>query len=362
MLGNAEKMGCALRPHVKTHKTLEGALLQTGGRKSRIVVSTLAEAEFFAQGGFDDILYAVPLTPDKFPSAMALTESLEKFHVLVDSVEIVSQLLQFRRDKNDTKEFSVWVMVDCGYHRDGVNPQAAASLELIETIATSEGMVFSGIYTHGGHSYDGGSKSEVVGIANDERASVVDFSEKIRQRFPGKFEGDDAFEIGVGSTPTCSSLPDHLKGVTEMHPGNYIYYDEMQRQLGSCKAEDIAVRVLTRVIGKYPEQNMLLIDMGWTGCSAQGKQQGYGKIVGTKHSNLCIKVLKQEAGEVETVDGSPIDFTKYPIGAILEVAPYHSCAATHCHSQIHIFQTNEDDIENEELEVVTTTWEICKGW
>ena len=67
MLANAEKMNCILRPHVKTHKTLEGAVLQTGGRKSRIVVSTLAEAEFFAKGGFDDILYAVPLTPDKFP-------------------------------------------------------------------------------------------------------------------------------------------------------------------------------------------------------------------------------------------------------------------------------------------------------
>lgn len=33
--------------------------------------------------------------------------------------------------------------------------------------------------------------------------------------------------VGVGSTPTCSN-PVALKGVTEMHPGNYIYYDVMQ--------------------------------------------------------------------------------------------------------------------------------------
>ena len=105
--------------------------------------------------------------------------------------------------------------------------------------------------------------------------------------------------------------------MTEIHPGNYIYYDEMQKLLGSCEAKDIAVRVLTRVIGKYPEQNMLLVDMGWTGCSAQGDKEGYGRIAGKEHSNLHIKVLKQEAGEVESRDGTPIDFSKYPIGTML---------------------------------------------
>ena len=354
MLANAEKMNCVLRPHVKTHKTLEGALLQTGGRKSKIVVSTLAEAEFFANGGFDDILYAVPITPDKFPSAMVLNDALQTFHVLVDSVEIVSQLSKYQRD-NQTKALSVWVMVDCGYHRDGVDPQATASLDLIEMLVKSEGVLFSGIYTHGGHSYGGASQGEVIGIANDERASVVNFAEKIRQRLRDKFSSELAFEIGVGSTPTCSCLPDHLAGVTEMHPGNYIYYDEMQKLLGSCEAKDIAVRILTRVIGKYPEQNMLLVDMGWTGCSTQGEKEGYGRIVGEEHSNLYIKVLKQEAGEIESRDGSPIDFSRYPIGTILEVAPYHSCAATHCHTQIHIFET-------EKSSSIMSTWKICKGW
>eukprot|EP00425_Heterocapsa_triquetra_P029062 CAMPEP_0195121408 /NCGR_PEP_ID=MMETSP0448-20130528/124176_1 /TAXON_ID=66468 /ORGANISM="Heterocapsa triquestra, Strain CCMP 448" /LENGTH=48 /DNA_ID= /DNA_START= /DNA_END= /DNA_ORIENTATION= len=47
----------------------------------------------------------------------------------------------------------------------------------------------------------------------------------------------------------------------------------MQVQLGSCKQEDIAVRVCTRVIGQYERHNTLLIDCGWTGASAQGKEQ-----------------------------------------------------------------------------------------
>ena len=69
MQARADSLGCALRPHVKTHKTLELGALQTGGTRRRITVSTLAEAQFFADGGFDDILYAVPITPDKLGEA-----------------------------------------------------------------------------------------------------------------------------------------------------------------------------------------------------------------------------------------------------------------------------------------------------
>ena len=80
-----------------------------------------------------------------------------------------------------------------------------------------------------------------------------------------------------------------------MHPGNYCMYDMMQATRGVCGVEDVALRVYTRVIGHYPRSDMLLVDMGWTGCSAQGAAHGYGEIEG--HPELRIHVLKQEAGE-----------------------------------------------------------------
>jgi D-serine deaminase-like pyridoxal phosphate-dependent protein len=65
---NAQKMrervaslGAKLRPHVKTHKCIEIARIQTGGQKERIAVSTLEEARVFSAAGFSDVLYAVPL-------------------------------------------------------------------------------------------------------------------------------------------------------------------------------------------------------------------------------------------------------------------------------------------------------------
>ena len=88
-----------------------------------------------------------------------------------------------------------------------------------------------------------------------------------------------------------------------MHPGNYMYYDATQLSLGSCTLDDIAVRVLTRVVGHYPKSNMLLIDCGWTGASAQGKESGYGCL--PKTPELTIANLKQECGEVTSADGRP---------------------------------------------------------
>ena len=144
MLERAEQLGCTLRPHVKTHKTLEVALMQTGGRRSKIVVSTLAEARFFAAGGFDDILYAVPISPDKLEEADALARQLQ-LHVMVDSragLEALEAYTERTRGGGGQEEggagdareggggkiaggkaenvvWSVFVMVDCGYHRDG---------------------------------------------------------------------------------------------------------------------------------------------------------------------------------------------------------------------------------------------------
>lgn len=343
MLDRAKSLGTALRPHVKTHKTLECAAIQTGGKKRGIVCSTLAEASFFADGGFDDILYAVPITPDKLDDAAALTKRLCEFHVLVDNSVQVDAILA-RPAPGEGKKWSIVLMVDCGYHRDGVDPEDEASVGLAKRISSADTAVFAGVYTHGGHSYDSASVEDVVKIGAAERDAVVQFSVKLRAA------GIPCKMVGVGSTPTCSNPPASLEGVTEMHPGNYVYYDWMQVKLGSCRAEDVAVRVCTRIIGQYPKQNMLLIDMGWTGISKQGEAHGYGSIDG--HPELKIKTLKQEAGEIESADGSPLDFSRYPIGSILRVLPYHSCASTHQHTHVNVIEDGK----------LVGRWQQVRGW
>src|SRR3954467_14529027 len=83
---NAERMsarvrgfGATLRPHVKTHKCVEVARIQTEEGAGGITVSTLAEARAFAAHGFRDITYAVPIEPGKFEEAIELSKLSERF-------------------------------------------------------------------------------------------------------------------------------------------------------------------------------------------------------------------------------------------------------------------------------------------
>ena len=113
MLEKAATNKCLLRPHVKTHKTIQGALLQTGGVKYRITCSTLAECEFFKKAGFDDILYAVPIDPTKLIRANEISKNLKDFKILVDNIHQVRKLQEFR----PAIPWNVTLMVDCGYGR-----------------------------------------------------------------------------------------------------------------------------------------------------------------------------------------------------------------------------------------------------
>ena len=161
MLERASRLGCVLRPHVKTAKTLQAATIQTGGTKRRVVVSTLAEAEFLARGGFDDILYAVPITQDKFAAADELNQRLERFHVMVDHPSTVRAITS----RAVTKPLSVVVMVDCGYRRDGVDTNDRESVALVQALCASDSTVFGGLYTHGGHAYDAADAPAITRIA-----------------------------------------------------------------------------------------------------------------------------------------------------------------------------------------------------
>eukprot|EP00039_Didymoeca_costata_P010921 m.148827 g.148827 ORF g.148827 m.148827 type:complete len:370 (+) comp15006_c0_seq3:176-1285(+) len=346
MLARAEKLGCTLRPHMKTHKTLEGGVIATGGSKRCITVSTLSEAAFFANGGFDDILYAVPIIPHKLERAREISNSIKCFHILVDSAVSLNYVME--ADPPANGKWNIMIMVDCGYGRDGINWKADAAIELARAIETSSVATLTGIYTHGGHSYDCTTPEQVQAIAVEERDAVVGYHQKLLQAGLSC----SGVLIGVGSTPTCSVDPSvPLEGVTEMHPGNYIYYDVMQREISSCATEDIALRVITRVIGHYQERNIILVDMGWTAVSAQGKENGYGEFL--ENSNLDLIVMKQEAGEVTTKDGSAFPFDKYPIGSLLHFLPWHACAATHQHSVLNVWDSNTKSLEK---------WKICKGW
>jgi len=172
---NAERMservrrfGATLRPHVKTHKCVEVARMQTAGGPARITVSTLAEARAFAAQGFADITYAVPIEPGKFDEAIELARLCERFNLITDDTEIPRALDEAARRAGVTLD--LFLKVDCGYHRCGVEPDAPEALEIPRLISDAPNLRFAGILTHAGHSYHARSREELLSIARRERA------------------------------------------------------------------------------------------------------------------------------------------------------------------------------------------------
>ncbi|XP_054847985.1 D-threo-3-hydroxyaspartate dehydratase-like [Eublepharis macularius] len=336
-------LGVSLRPHMKTHKTLEGGDLMTGGSRRRIVVSTLAEARFFADGGFDDILYAYPLPFDKVAECAALAEKLESFHVLVDSPEALALLK--RRPLHQGKRWKVWLKIDCENNRAGLRHTDPAALELAKAIATGS-TELAGVYAHCGNSYHCQGVPEIQSVAQTTTKLVLQFTEKLQK------EGVPCPVASIGSTPTCSHPVPEMAQLHEVHPGNYIFYDVQQTMIGSCQLKDVAVRVLTRVIGHYPHRNQLLVDCGWTGLSLHSLGQlptGYALVDG--HPDLKLVGMTQEHGRIESITGQ-LDFAQFPLGSLLALIPYHACATAAMHPVYYVCIKGQ----------VVATWKPIKGW
>lgn len=343
------ELGVRLRPHVKTHKCVEAARLQIRGHFGGITVSTLAEARFFLGHGFSDITYAVPIAHGRIDEALDLARDAEALHLLVDHTATVDALSE--RAHRRGVSASVYLKVDCGYHRAGVDPDRAESVELARRIADAPRLSLSGVLTHAGHAYHAQNREELRGFARIERDTVVRFAERLHHA------GVPAPEVSVGSTPTMS-VADDLEGVTETRPGNYVFFDAYQASIGSCSIEDCAVTVLASVLGRYRDH--LVIDAGALALSKDegprhvDPEAGFGRVSSADRSvaypDLRVSSLSQEHGLVISRTGElPADLD---VGHKLRVVPNHSCLTAALHARYLVEEAGE----------IVDTWTPVRGW
>jgi len=171
MADRAHALGVRLRPHVKTHKCVEAARIQTRDHFGGITVSTLAEARGFADGAFRDITYAVPVPLDRLDECATLARRLDRFHLVLDHETTLAALEESAAAHGI--RFSVFLKVDCGLHRAGVDPARDESIALARHIHVSDHVGLTGILTHAGHSYASRSADQSRTVARQER-DVVD--------------------------------------------------------------------------------------------------------------------------------------------------------------------------------------------
>lgn len=345
----ANRLGVQLRPHIKTHKSIEIARMQTEGHSGAITVSTLAEARAFAANGFSDITYAVPIDHWKFIEAVELVRQGTKLSLLTDDAEIPARLNDAARKAG--VKFDVFLKVDCGYHRCGVDPNGAEALQIPRHIASSSHLRFAGILTHAGHSYHACSREQLLTIARQERDVMVSCARRL------KSEGVRVPVISIGSTPTISQIDD-LTGIHEVRPGNYIFFDGFQATLGSCSFDDCALAVLASVIHRSRELKKIVIDAGAIALSKDrgpvdlDPACGYGHVLDLEGNDLGLRIhsVSQEHGQIKVEDDRLLDCLS--VGTRVRVLANHSCLTAAQYDCYHVLESGH----------VIDRWQIHRGW
>lgn len=329
------RLGVKLRPHVKTHKCAEIARLSVRGHFGGVTVSTLAEARGLIEAGFEDLTWAVPLALDRIEDALALGRRASSFALLVDHPDAARALAAKARGAE--RRVPVYLKLDCGYHRAGVDPEDPASVGFARELAALPEVDFRGVLTHAGHAYHATRRDELFGFARAERDVAVRFAERLRAA------GVQVDEVSVGSTPTMSVVED-LSGVTEARPGNYLFFDAFQAAIGSCTVDDAAFSVLAAVIGHAPARNELLVNAGALALSKDPGAThvdagcGFGSVASpdrtTAYPGLRVVGLSQEHGKLNAA--APFDFGSLPIGSRLAIVPNHSCLSAALFDRYHV--------------------------
>ncbi len=344
--------GVMLRPHLKTAKSIQVGRMAVEGHDGRITVSTLAEARYFAKGGFKDILYGVGIVPSKLAAVTELRRQGINLRVVTDNLAVAQAIADAAQD-GDT--FSVFIEIDSGAGRAGLPwPELPGLLDIARVLHKAPGIEFAGVMTHAGHSYHESTPDGIAKVAEQERQAIVGAAEKLRAA------GLPCPIVSAGSTPTATHSK-NFAGITEMRPGVYCFNDLDQAFIGSCGAGDLALSVLASVIGHYPHRNQVLIDAGALALSKDISAQefqpkvGYGTIADPPARDMAVIACSQEHGFVGSDD--PIPYGNLPVGSRVRVLPNHACITAAAYDRYYVVDSDLDGGKS-----VVDVYDRINGW
>lgn len=326
MVEKAKRNNVTLRAHVKTHQSLSvGKWLKEAGIE-KITVSSLEMAKYFSKE-WNDITVAFPVNILEI-NTINLLASCIQLNLLVENLETIDFL-----NKQVEHPLGFFIKMDIGYHRTGISPN---NFQLIDQIlhesSSNDKLNFLGFIGHAGHSYKSRSIAEIERIHHESIAHILPLKEKYHVEYPELI-------ISVGDTPTCSVVED-FSMVDEIRPGNFVFYDLTQAQIGSNQINQIAVVMACPIVAIHPEKNEIIMYGGGVHFAKDTYQDPilgtiYGKVVektpsgwGNIIEGIYVKSLSQEHGIISVTSEL---ISNYKIGDILYILPVHACLTADCH-------------------------------
>jgi D-serine deaminase-like pyridoxal phosphate-dependent protein len=346
------ELNTILRPHVKTPKSIEVAKIALGKDIGPITVSTLEEAEYFASSGFKDITYAVCIIPAKLKRLNYIQLKYDcVIRMVIDSVIVAKEIVNYSK-LNSTK-FEILIEIDCGEGRSGIGYQDEKIREISKVFDTNHHTKLLGVLAHAGHSYSTKNKKEIISISNIEREQAL---ASLKNFVNSK---NNSPIISIGSTPTLF-YAEHLKGITEVRAGIYMFWDLAQASRGICEIGDIALTVLASVIGHNQQKGKILLDAGALALSKDISannfmpKAGYGLVcdphTAIPFEELSISEVHQEHGSIKVDNINWFD--KLPIGSLVRILPNHACLTCAAYSNYNILENGS----------IVDNWSRTNGW
>lgn len=307
MAALAANHGVALRPHAKTHKSVDIALRQRKAGAVGVCCAKIGEAEVLAEGDVAGILITSPVAaPAAIVRLAALAARADALMAVVDHPDVADRI-DAALATTETR-LDVIIDIDPGIARTGVaSPEAAVALA--RAIERSANLEYRGVQFYCG------SQQHIESYA-ERRAAIVERTAYLQQVIEALIDAGFAPGIVTGSGTGTHRIDLELGVFTELQAGSYVFMD---KQYLDCDITDggeppfeVSLSVDARVVSAN-HSGLVTIDAGYKALSTDGGvavvQRGapataFFAFMGDEHSAL----IAPEIGK-QLQPGDPVSLT-----------------------------------------------------
>jgi D-serine deaminase-like pyridoxal phosphate-dependent protein len=301
----------ALRPHVKTHKSVELARLQVEHGAIGVTTATILEAEAMVRGGIESVLVANEVVGTGKLELAAELAGVNRLTVAIDDPRNARALATAAVAAGTT--IGVLVDVDTGMGRCGVR-SADEAAALAGEAGSLEGLVFEGVMGYEGHCVHEPDPEERRRRTTAAMQLLVSAVERIRAA------GIAVETVSAGGTGTLE-LTAVVEEVTELQIGSYVFMDAAYTRI--VPRFEVALSVLATVISR--KGDTLVLDCGSKAISAEHAPPELEGQAAT------LRYLAEEHAVFDVDTRCALD-----LGDRVRVRTGHCCATTNLHRVHHV--------------------------
>lgn len=321
MVDKAKTAKVSIRPHFKTHQSHEVGRWFRAAGVQQITVSSLRMAEYFNADGWEDITVAFPINIREIDRINELAQRIQ-LNLIADQIETI----QFLKEKLQSP-IGIWIKINLGNQRVGFSPTDLDAIRAFaKDIKAARNLHLRGLLGHAGQSYGTRNREDLDAVHTQSITTITHLQSALMDEFPD-------LSLSIGDTPTCSTAST-FPGIDEIRPGNFVFYDLTQWEIGACQLEDIAVAMACPVVAKYPDRKEMVVYGGGIHFSKDRLTLANGTTIfglaaplyktnwATPNPAHYVRSLSQEHGVIKA---SPDFLAQYEIGDLMAILPVHSC-------------------------------------